>query len=514
MSILVEITAAVDALGTLKTFYVASTPYQTSPSDTPASVNFVSALQDPGSLGVNVYGNGRTAGYGVLQTGQLKLANNDGRFDAWMRYGFDGRPLVIRLYMPGVPYASMPIIFTGSVDGPPELTRANMSLRLKDKQIVLEVPACRNLYGGTNALPNGVDGTPNDLQGKRKSRVYGSVLNISPDCVNTSLLIYQVNDGAVAAVSAVYDSGVALGVGSDHPSVATLSAATITSGTFHTCLAQGLFRINAAPAGQITADVVQGAAIANRTAAQIIEQIALATGLTAPEISADDITAMDVLQPVTVGIQITAETTARDAINQVAASIGAFVVFDTAGVLRMGVLTNPAGTPVISITDSQAITLERQAQTDGDVPIFSLTLSHTQNWTVQTSGVAGAVNAARRAFLANQWLTNNASDLSIKLQYLLATDFPVSSLLYDPTNLPGGPANLEALRQLALYKVQRDIFLATVHIDVLRSQGVPRLMSPIFIQSPRFNLAAGKLFWMIGFTLDLRKSQATLSLWG
>lgn len=514
MSILVEITGAVDALGTLQTFYVSSTPYQTKPSDTPASVNFVSALQDPGSLGVNVYGNGRTAGYGALQTGQLKLANNDGRFDAWMRYGFDGRPVVIRLFIAGIPYASMPIIFTGTVDGPPELTRQNMSLRLKDKQVVLEVPALPNLYGGTNTLPNGIDGTPNDLKGRRKARVYGSVLNISPDCVNTSLLIYQVNDGPVAAVSAAYDSGAPFTVGGDHPNSAALSAATIASGSFHTCLAEGLFRINSAPGGQVTADVVQGASAANRTAARVIEQIALAALLAPAEISHDDILALDIAQPAVVGIQITGDTNARDAISQVAASIGAFAVFDTSGVLRMGILTDPAGTPVFSITDSQALSLERQAQTDGDVPVFSVTLSHTQNWTVQTTGVTGSVSAARRAFLASQWLSTNATDASIKLRYLLSADFPVTSLLYDPTNLDGGPAHIEALRQLSLYKVQRDIFEVTVHIDVLRSQGVPSLMSLISIRSPRFNLSAGKLFWMIGFTIDLKRSQAVLVCWG
>ena len=72
---------------------------------------------------------------------------------------------------------------------------------------MLEVPACTNLYGGTNVLPNGADGVTTDLKGSRKPRLFGTVLNIVPVCVNTVLLIYQVNDGPVHSIDAVYSRG-------------------------------------------------------------------------------------------------------------------------------------------------------------------------------------------------------------------------------------------------------------------------------------------------------------------
>lgn len=512
--ILAEITAAIDTAGTLRTFYVSSRAYTTNPSDTPANANFVPAMTDPGSLGVNVYGDGRTAGYGSLQIGQLQLANNDGRFDVWINYGFDGRPVVLRLFTEGTPYASMPIIFTGTVDGPPEVTRKTLTLRLKDKQQVLELPACTNRYGGTNVLPNGVDGVAGDLKGKRKARAYGVVLNITPDCVNTSLQTFQVNDGPVADIQAVYDKGAPYTKGADHATSALLNAATITAGYYDTCFAEGMFRLNASLAGTITADVTQGATVADRTAAQIILQLALVVGLPGDEISYSDITELDALQPAVVGIFITDETTARDAIGQIAAAIGAFATFDVAGTLRVGRLAQPSGAPVLTLTESQGIAIDRQAQRDGDIPISSVTLNHTKLWTVQQPSDLAGVALSRSSFLSAEFRTAAAVDATIAVQFLLAPPYVVDSLMVDTANAVNGPADLEAKRLLGLYKVRRDMFAATVHLDVLRTLGVPNLMSLVKLQMPRYGLNAGKLFLLIGFAVELRRNQATLTLWG
>lgn len=511
--ILMEVTAAVDGLGTLQSFYFGGVPYQTRSSDTPANINFEGRLTDAGSLGVNVYGDGRTSGYGELQVGQVKVANKDGAFDIFKNYGFDGRPVILRMYRSNTPYQAMPVVFTGTVDALPEVTTSDVIFRLKDQQQRLEVPACPNLYGGTNVLPNGIDGVPGDLKGKRKSKVYGSVANIEPECVNTSLLIYRVNDGAVQAISAVYDKAAPLTPGADYPTNALLAAATISAGFYATCLAEGLFRINGAPSGTITADVTQGAASADRTAAQVIKQIALLAGLGSAEISADDVEAMDLLQPAEVGIWITGETTAREAIGQVAASVGGYAIFDNVAVLRVGILSEPEGTPVLELTDTQMISMERVAQRDGDLPVFEVRLNHTKNWTVQTTDVAGSVAVDRRNFLKEQWRTAPAKDENVKTQFLLAPTYTIESLIYDPTNAPDGPADTEAKRQLDLFKVRRDMFEIKVNLDVF-SAGVPRLMSLIQVRGSRYLTSTGRLFWLTGIALELKRSQAILTVWG
>jgi hypothetical protein len=71
------------------------------------------------------------------------------------------------------------------------------------------VPLQTTKYAGSNVLPAGREGVE-DLKGKPKPVCLGSVFNIAPPCVNTSKLIYQVNDGAVASISAIRDRGVPL----------------------------------------------------------------------------------------------------------------------------------------------------------------------------------------------------------------------------------------------------------------------------------------------------------------
>lgn len=515
--ILAEITAAIDEVGTLQTFYFGSEAYQTRPTDYPANINFEDRMRDPGSLSVNVYGNGRTGGYGALSVGQMKLANADYRLDIMRTYGTDGRTVVLRLYKAGVPYASMPILFTGTVDGPPTADGNELIIRLKDKRQILEVTlACPNTYPGDNVLPNGINGGP-ELKGKRIARVYGIVLNISPDCVNTDLQIFRVNDGPVQAISAVYDKGDPYPFDGDYATNALLQAASITAGRYATCLAEGLFRINSAIAGQITADVTQGATAANRTAAQINSAIAILAGVPPSEISSADVAALDVLQPAEVGIYITDETKAREAINSVAESIGAFAVFDALGILRMGRLSEPEGTPVLTLTNSQALSLKLLSQLDGDIPISSMKLNHTKNWTPQDPGsLAGLVasDLARVEFLKNEWRSAFDEAPAVKIQYLLAPPFEANSLIHDPTNLDTGPAKAEATRLLLLYKQRRDLFQVTVHLNALLTAGVPSLMSLVQLQTPRYGLAAGRLFWVLGVALELRQSQVVLTLWG
>lgn len=512
--ILAEITAAIDDAGTERVFYRASGPYATTSSDTPSAEPFLSALAEPGSLGVSVYRSGRTGGYGSLEVGELRLVNSDGRHDPWIDYGFDGRQVVLRLYKVGVPYAQMPKLFTGTVDGPPEITRAMLRLRLRDKQHVLEVPVCANFYGGTNIPPDGVDGLPGDLKGRRLPRGYGHVLNATPDQVNTSLQIFRVHDGAVADITDVYDQGAPFTKHSDYPNNAALQAAAVPAGNYATCFAEGLFRLNSSIAGQVTADFLEGATVASRSAAQVIKRIALAAGLSTDEISEADVINLDAMQPAVVGIYLTGETSAREAINLVAESIGAYVVFDTNGVLRMGRLSEPAGTPSLILTESQWLSLERQAQQDGDLPNYAVKLNHTRNWTPQDSDLAGSVDQDRRAFLKETYRPALAEAGSVKLKHPLSPLIEADSLIVDADNAVGGPADLEAKRLLALYRVRRDLIRVVIHLDVLRGAAPPELMSLVQLNGTRPALASGKLFWVLGVRLELRRSQVELMLWG
>lgn len=505
--ILIELTAAIDAAGTLQTFYVSTDSFVTSPADTPANAAFLPALIDPGSLGVHAYSDGRTGGATKLETGEIVIANVDGQFDAWLNYSFDGRSVKIRSGEGGAYPAAFPVALCGTVESI-EADWRKIVIRLRDRQFIFAKPVLTTRYAGTNALPAGVEGTAADLKGKVKPRAYGKVYNVSPTLVNTSRLEYEM--GPCFSVGVATDRGVALTAGAAYVSQVDMETTAPAAAGVRSWVAGGYFRLGSSPAGQITVDVTQGANAAARTVAQILKQLALDAGLTAGEISASDVTALDTANSAEVGIWISDEsTTFQSAMDQIAVSIGAWYGFDAAGVLRMGVLTAPAGVPVVTLYDYDIQDgIERRPARDNGIPVYRVTVNHSKIWTVQPSDLAGAVTAATRAYLAVERRSEKAEDVPIKTQWLQAAEMSVDGLLTSAAN-----AATEAARLLALHKVRRDIFDVPVSLSILTDNDL-KLMDVVALQIGRFGCDAGKSFRLLGIRIELAKNQAILTLWG
>jgi hypothetical protein len=221
--ILIELTAAINALGTLKTFYQADESFVTSPSDSPANIAFGTRVIDPGSIGLHAFSDGRTGGVTKLETGEIVLANVDGALDHWLNYSFEGRPVIVRSGSGGAYPGSFSTLFSGTVDGI-EVSPEQLVIRLRDKQFMFDMPARTLLYGGTNVLPDGVDGLAADLKGKARPCAFGKVFNVSPPQVNTSRLVFE--SGQCSSVDAVYSNGAALLVApyADYTSLADMMA--------------------------------------------------------------------------------------------------------------------------------------------------------------------------------------------------------------------------------------------------------------------------------------------------
>lgn len=508
--ILIELTGAKDAAGTLETFYVSTDSFVTSPTDTPANTAFDPCVINPGSLGVHAYSDGVTGGLSRLESGEIVIANADGRLDAWLTYSFDGRAVTIRSGESST--AAYPsgfsTVFTGtveSVDGDWQ----NIVIKLKDKQFKLQLATLTTRYAGDNALPAGLEGVATDIKGKVKPRVYGTVYNISPVFVNTSKLTFQVSDIAVNDIAAVYDRGVLITKGADYATSALLQAAAPGAGTYITCFAEGYFRLGTTPAGQITADVVQGANAAARTAAQILNLLGTAAGLSGGEISSSDVTALDTANSNVIGVFISDDSTFQNIMDQVAASVGAFYGFDSAGVLRMGQLVAPTGTAVLDLQEFDIHTqIERRVPKDTGIPIWRATVNHTKLYTVQTSDLAGAVTAATRGYLAQEFRSVKDEDTSIKTQWLLSEEFSRDTLLTTSAN-----AATEATRLLALYKVKRTIYDVPVTLSLFTANSL-KLMDVVSLTVPRFGMTSGQKFRLIGFRIELATNQVFLSLWG
>lgn len=504
--ILVELSACINAAGDLETFYLGTSGFTTTPVDTPASVAFLPRLKEPGQLGVSAFASGKTSGTSELQTGELRLINIDGELDAWIDY--DVRSVVIRSGEGGAYPGDFPIVFTGAAASL-EATVGAITIKLKDKAHILDRPVLTTQYLGTNAGPVGLEGLPGDIKGKVKPRTLGSVLNATPRLVNASKLTYQVSDGAVASIPAVYDRGAALTPDVDHATSALLTAATVSAGVYETCLAEGLFRIGSAPTGQITANVVQGAAAADRTVGAILETLALAAGLTAAEINDADVLGLTVATPQVVGIYLDAATTFREAMDKVAASVGAWWAFDLSGVLCMGQLAAPSALSDAYVIEADVLAgFERRVSDGAGQPVWRVNIRHSRLCTVQATDVATSVTDARRAELAQEYRVESAEDADVKVQFAQARELTIDTLLTTAAD-----AAAEAARRLAIHKVRRDLFDVPVPLGVFTDVGVS-LMSPIDFTHSRFGLSGGKAFSILGFGLALARDRVILSLWG
>lgn len=499
---LVEAVAATDAAGTLATlrWTSASLGYATGPAETPANTVYDPCVQQVGYIERAV-----TVGAARVGYGELTLATS-GHLDGLLNYGFDGRAVTIRRGPVGAAYpAGFPVVLRATAEQP-EFGGLTMRLRLRDRLSELDRPLQTARYGGTNALPAGTDGTADDIKGQAKPRIYGAVKNAAPVLVNTSRLIYQIHDGALQAVGAVYDRGAALTAGTAYTSESDMQTNAPSAGQYRVWLAGGMFRLGSLPTGQVTADATEGAAAANRYAGALISRIAQQMGIAAGDVSAVDVSALDAAAPYELGVMLQGDETALGVLDRIAASVGAWYGFDRLGVLRLGRLAAPSGTPATDLTDISITSLERIAQ--GVLPSWRAVVGWGRNETVQAGDLAGSVTAARRAWLGEALRTTAAEDAAVKTQYLLAGELRRDTLLTTQAN-----ADAEAARLLALYKVRRDTFKVRARLSAGEVESID-LGQTVRLTWPRYGLAGGRLFVVTGLRQDFASDALELTLWG
>jgi len=491
--------------------FVTGTDAAYRPPGVAAHVAYDPRIRQPAAMRRDCFSRGATGGASEVGYGELVLVNADGALDGLLDYGFDGREIeILAGHMAPWQAPTWSTVIRGTMEQP-RLDWDAVSIRLRDRQAALDVPVAVLRYDGSNELPDGLEGVPTDIKGRVKPRVFGRVLNVAPVQVNTSRLIFQVNAGAVASIDAVYDRGAALTKGSDYADQAAMEASAPAAGNFRAWPSGGCFRLGSLPAGEITADVTEGAAIANRTAAQIAQAIGTGPGGIDPgDVSAADIAALDAAVPAELGLWVADEQTCRAALDAVAQSVGAWWGFDREGSFRIQRLDAPVGTPVADLDRFNVLGINRvpTADTGAGVPAWRATLRYRPNHTVQTSDLAGSVAADRRAELAEDSRKVVAEDAGVKAAHLLAPELEWQSLMTDAAD-----AAAEAGRRLDLYKLRRDRYevqaaLTPALADALDLGVVVRLTLP------RFDLAAGKLFRVIGLQPDLRLDRLDLTLWG
>lgn len=472
------------------TLYLADDALVTGPTDAPAhqyfeprlinALNFERHLVSPGQLG------GRSSpGFGTLD-----ITNADGALDDWRDLAFDGRRVRVLLGGPDFALSDFGLIFDGTAEGI-EFDDDVIRVALRDQQSFFEKPIQETTYLGTGGLEGG-----EALEGKPKPVTFGRVHRIEPVPVDPANLVYQVHDGPISGVVAVYDKGVPL----------TKVAAPPGPGQFSEDTTAGTLTLGTSPAGVVTADVdgdANGGYVS--TVATVIRRIVTTRGgLADPEdLAVDSFAALDAANAAIVGIHARDEIALQAILDGLADSIGAHYGFDRAGLFRVGRIEAPSPIAVATYSEQEIIEISRRPTAR---PIWRQRIGYKPyGTTLSGTDSAAALSDLVRADISEPYRVVEEQDDAIKTVHPLAGDDRRDTLLSDVA-----AARAEAARRLALFKEDRDVFAVKVKTQPFAIE----LGDTIEITYPRHGLSAGRRFVVIGMAEESAVNEVTLELWG
>lgn len=504
-------------------------------SVSPHTVNVEGRLRQPGLIRRDMYGQGALVGNGAqVAVGAIVLENADGGADGLRSYGFDGQQFALReidvTTGVEVSYASR----VGFIEQP-VFSQEDVVFSVRDAAHIFDIPLLTTKYAGTNALPAGVEGTADDIKGQPKPMCVGTVKNITPVCVNTSRLIYQV-DGVRGFVTgytlAVFDKRAALTAGADYANQADMEATAPTAGQYRVWPAGGMFRLGSA-ATLVTCDVLNPAGVYGGGTDEIdavlleLAEYSQAGGITSFYREFTD-------GNVSVGVYVAQERTVLEVMAEVLASVNGFLTFGFApGTAVNGAtywashLTPAASLPytpelnTIALSERELRSIRQQVPAGAarGLPVWRVNLNYAKNWRVMSPTDLAGVAAADQEYFGREYRTVTVSDSAVKTQWPYATELNVTTLLNDATE-----ATAEANRLLTLFKTQARLFAVTVPQGAIRD-GVDgadafsikerfQLQSLVTITMARFGFDAGVTLQVIGIQENHEDDSFELLLWG
>ena len=459
---------------------------------------------------------GDAGGRMSLSWGELTLVNIDGGLDAMADHYFDGRTFSLKVVRVNARYDMAVEILRAQIAAV-AVEKTRVSVRLRDRTATLDKPFSSLKYAGDNELPNGIEGTADDLIDQPKPIVYGRVALMSPVLVNTAKLIYQVSARPVAAIVNVFDAGAYLDrVWEDYADQADMEANEPPPGAFRCWRAGGCFRLGATPFGTVSACVAESFSPARISAAGLLTRIVQDAAANRPDSEQPsggwdwhwkDLQTLDEQNAGSLGLLVGPEETTASLLDRVCASVGAYWGFDALGKLRVVRLDAPSGTPALILTEDSLLALERLP--DRQLPWQAVTLRADGNFAVQDKGgMAGVVPEARV-----NWFSRATRDQTWRDAVVAQTRKLSEESTYD-TALNGiAVAAAEARRRVELYAGRRDLISLTVANPLSLIDRVD-LGEVIELRTPRLGFASGKLFTVIGVRPDFGRNTMDITLLG
>jgi hypothetical protein len=482
------------ATGATVSLYVGTVGFVTEPGDTPANTYFEPIMRDALTFERSMFRPGAIGGRSLPSHGDLVLVNL-GDFDGWLDYQWDGRAVTVYAGAEGEAWSAFEVVFAGTT-GELAYSRDTITVPIVDKQGELDELLEGDHYAGTGGNEGG-----DDLLDKPKPLCFGEVYNLSPVLVDAANNVYQINDGAIEAVDAVYIAG---------------ELKTIT--THYTVdLATGLLTMVGTPAGQVTCDVKgdKTGAVYVDTAADIIERLVVTyAGLADPgDLDTAAFTALNTATSAPVGFYTAA--TARnllDVLDELVATIGGYFGFTRAGLFTVGRLEAPTGSADLELDEGDLVDDGLIRDSFGP-PRWKVRVNYRRSWTIQGGDTLSAsVTDAQKEFVAEEWRVAMAEDADVKADgagkggHAGAVDpEPLKTMLADQAD-----GDAEAARLLALFKVRRDVFHATVKTQAFAVS----IGDQVTLTHSRFGLSAGGDFVVVGIRESATENRVDLDLWG
>ncbi len=479
-------------------------------------------VNQPGVIELDLWGPGRTRGPREPGNGMAVFENSDGGLDAFKGYALDGGFYFVQRTLVSTPStANTTTIFNGLMEKA-EVTEDSVNIYLRDQVHSYNKAALSTRYAGTNALPAGIEGTPQDIGGKVKPMALGICKNVTPEFVNTSRLIYQL-DGRQGFLTGwsltVYDARTVLtedGAG-DYTDQTDMETNAPTAGQYRVWPAGGCFRLGSAPTGQITCDITNPAIAGGSTSLlpavstsceihAILGRLVWLAGVT----TTPDVRSYTAVNP-ECGIYLTGAVTYLQAINELIQGVSAGWYFTTGSSkdIEIRELEDPASeTSVQDFTDENIISFKPVVSADSDrgIPVWRVAVRYGKNYTLQNASELSGASQADVAFTAQEYRTVIAEDSAIKTQWPRSPEIVIDSLIAAEAD-----AQNEADRLLTLYSELRDQYAMEVPTSIVTTRAIGEFVTVTYA---RFGLNAGKKFMVIGKKYNFERDTVVLTLWG
>ena len=320
---------------------------------------------------------------GSIETPSSSMVVSIDPWPNFARYSFGDARVQIWTGTLGAAWGTYTLRFDGQVTAQPEISQGLATISFKVDDRWLDAPLLTTLLGtGGIEGPAEMLGVPRPLMLGRPRYAPGLMI----DSVNNVLMLsgYGLIEDVEVAMEALAQFGASVG---DYASYSALIAATIPAGGWGTCKASGLVRHGAPPAGKLSYMVKGDKAGPDgwaRLPGQLIRRIALLAGGTG-RIADASLNALDAARPYNVSLVVTEQTTARDLIQQIAASVNAVAGISWTGNLWARPVSIGSSARTLASDGSSLPPVAKVDQVAVSAPFWRLAIEAEKTWAVHNA---------------------------------------------------------------------------------------------------------------------------------